>query len=84
MKILLKSLRCGVLTIALASAAFPQATPDTTAPSDRGTGYGTTDTRERDHNFGWVGLLGLAGLAGLMRGGRRDGDVRGPRDSNPR
>ena len=27
----------------------------------------TTDRRDNDNNWGWLGLIGLAGLAGLMR-----------------
>ncbi len=34
------------------------------------TGNRDYDSGQRDHNWGWIGLLGLAGLGGLR--GRRD------------
>jgi hypothetical protein len=47
-----------------------------TGSTDTGTTY-SDNTRDNDHDWGWVGLLGLAGLMGLKRReATRDRDVR--------
>jgi MYXO-CTERM domain-containing protein len=40
------------------------AAPESTRP------YSETRHEDRDHDYGWIGLLGLAGLLGLRRWGR--------------
>jgi hypothetical protein len=69
-------------TLLLASClSFAQSNPssspsdDASTTSSAGRGQATTRPgdvapRERNDNWGWIGILGLAGLAGLM--GRRD------------
>ena len=47
------------------SAAFGQ-TGGTGTGADTGTTY-SDNTRDNDHDWGWIGLLGLAGLLGLKR-----------------
>jgi len=49
-------------TVPAGSSNPSVASPETTAQP-----YNTTTTRERDFDWGWLGLLGLIGLAGLSR-----------------
>jgi MYXO-CTERM domain-containing protein len=61
-------------------AAFSQAAPATSSPTDTATTSQTTTTddgggaRHEHHNYGWIGLLGLLGFTGLMR--KRDNNNR--------
>ncbi len=61
--------------VCVGTAIAPLAANAQTTPADRTTTVRTTDDRDNDHDYGWIGLLGLLGLAGLMRK-KQDNDRR--------
>jgi MYXO-CTERM domain-containing protein len=61
--------KAGALSLALAAGplsggVFAQATDPSRTPTDD---RRTTDTRDDDFDWGWLGLVGLIGLMGLRR-----------------
>lgn len=53
--------------ICLTTAVAPLTANAQTSPTGGTTTIRTSDDRDNDTDYGWIGLLGLLGLAGLMR-----------------